>query len=71
MQYPQNNNGFYSNTTITEINNELKRSIKIDDIKTIIKSVVEELFKGYQEKIEKRIYQDFSKLSQENYKLPK
>ena len=40
-------------------------------IKTIIKSVVEELFKGYQEKIEKRIDQEVSKLSQENYKLQK
>ena len=58
-------------TQLTEINNELKRTIKIDDIKTIIKSVVEELFKGYQEKIEKRIDQEVSKLSQENYKLQK
>ena len=37
-------------TQLPEINNELKRTIKSDDIKTIIKGAVEELFKGYQEK---------------------
>ena len=58
-----NNNGFYSN--------ELKRTIKSDDIKTIIKGAVEELFKGYQEKMENRIDQEVSKLTQENYKLQK
>ena len=52
--YFLNNNGFHSSTT--NWNHQLtKKTTKVDVIKTIIKSVVEELFKGYQETIVKKI----------------
>lgn len=54
---------------LSEINNELKRTIKVNDIKSIIKGVVEELFQNHQETIEKKLYEEVTKLREENEKL--
>jgi chaperonin cofactor prefoldin len=56
-------------TQLKEINDQLKKTIKVDDIKDVIKSVVAELFQNHQEKIEKRINDEVAKLREENEKL--
>ena len=56
-------------TQLKEINDQLKKTIKVDDIKDVIKSLVAELFQNHQEKIEKRINDEVTKLREENEKL--
>ena len=52
-------------TQLTEINEELKKTVKVSDIRTIVKGVVEELFSNY----EKKMNEEVSKLKEENEKL--
>ncbi|XP_062566342.1 uncharacterized protein MCAP_0864-like [Saccostrea cucullata] len=56
-------------TQLTEINNELKKTIKVSDIQTVVRSVVEKLFSRYQEKFEKKLNDEVVKLREENEKL--
>ena len=56
-------------TQLSEINDKLKQTVKVDDIKSIIKSVVTELFQNHQENIEKKWKEEVSKLRGENETL--
>jgi hypothetical protein len=52
-------------TQLSQINGKLKQTVKVDDIKSIIKSVVTELFQNHQENIDKKWKEEVSKLRRE------
>ena len=61
-------------TQLTEINEELKKTVKVSDIRTIVKGVVEELFSNYEKKMNeevKKLKEENEKLNQENKELRK
>lgn len=54
-----------------EIKDELKKTIKGDDVKKLIKGIVEELFQKHQEKIEQKYDEKILELERENRDLRK
>ena len=54
---------------LKEIKCDLKKTLKVDDIKELITNVVEDLFKKHQDKIEKKVNDKIDFFKQENREL--